>query len=150
MSDQQFRNLIVSSARSWVGTPFQHQASVREQGADCLGLVRGVWRECIGAEVDANLTYGASWSVGQKDDVLLNALDQHLHRTESDFDKFGDVLVFNLPSGRMAKHLAISVGANGGVPKMVHSYSSGGVVECFISDAWKRRCIAQFQFPRGT
>jgi len=37
-------------ARSWIGTPYVHQASVKGVGCDCLGLLRGVWRELVGAE----------------------------------------------------------------------------------------------------
>ena len=40
----------VEIARGWLGTPYLHQASVRGAGADCLGLVRGVWRELCGVE----------------------------------------------------------------------------------------------------
>ena len=36
---------IVARARAWIGTPYRHRASCRGAGADCLGLVRGVWRE---------------------------------------------------------------------------------------------------------
>jgi len=42
---------VVAAARGWLGTPYRHQASVRGQGADCLGLVRGVWREVVGHEI---------------------------------------------------------------------------------------------------
>ena len=38
------REQIVAAARGWVGTPYRHQASLKGIGADCLGLVRGVWR----------------------------------------------------------------------------------------------------------
>ena len=41
---------IVRAAGDWLGTPYRHQASVRGVGCDCLGLIRGVWRECIGPE----------------------------------------------------------------------------------------------------
>lgn len=41
---------VVTAARGWIGTPYRHQASVRGAGADCLGLIRGVWRELYGAE----------------------------------------------------------------------------------------------------
>jgi len=33
---------IISCARSWIGTRFQHQARLRGVGADCWGLVLGV------------------------------------------------------------------------------------------------------------
>ena len=35
---------IVAAARSWIGTPYRHQASLKGVGCDCLGLVRGVGR----------------------------------------------------------------------------------------------------------
>ncbi len=39
------REKIVAAARAWVGTPYHHQASVKGAGCDCLGLIRGIWRE---------------------------------------------------------------------------------------------------------
>ena len=39
--------LAVEIARDWIGTRYEHQASLKGEGADCLGLVRGVWRELI-------------------------------------------------------------------------------------------------------
>ena len=41
---------VVRAARGWIGTPYHHQASVKGVGTDCLGLVRGVWRELYGCE----------------------------------------------------------------------------------------------------
>ena len=41
---------IIAAARGWIGTPYRHQASLKGVGADCLGLVRGVWREVMGDE----------------------------------------------------------------------------------------------------
>lgn len=41
---------VVIAARRWIGTPYVHQAALRGAGADCLGLVRGVWREVLGEE----------------------------------------------------------------------------------------------------
>lgn len=45
---------VVAEARGWVGTPYVHQASARGAGADCLGLVRGVWRGVFGDEPEAD------------------------------------------------------------------------------------------------
>ena len=47
------REVIVAAARRWIGTPYRHQASLIHVGCDCLGLVRGVWREVIGDEPEA-------------------------------------------------------------------------------------------------
>jgi NlpC/P60 family putative phage cell wall peptidase len=40
--------VVVAAARDWLGTPYHDQASVKGVGCDCLGLVRGVWREVVG------------------------------------------------------------------------------------------------------
>jgi NlpC/P60 family putative phage cell wall peptidase len=44
------RNTIIAEARSWIGTPYHHQAALKGVGCDCLGLVRGVWRAVYGAD----------------------------------------------------------------------------------------------------
>jgi NlpC/P60 family putative phage cell wall peptidase len=41
---------VIAIARSWLGTPYHDQASLRGVGCDCLGLARGVWREVVGPE----------------------------------------------------------------------------------------------------
>ena len=56
------RASIVASARGWIGTPYRHQASLRGLGCDCLGLVRGVWREVIGPEPEEPGPYAPDWA----------------------------------------------------------------------------------------
>ena len=53
---------IVAEARSWVGTPYQHQCSTKGAGTDCLGLVRGVWRAMLGPEPEVVPPYTADWA----------------------------------------------------------------------------------------
>ena len=48
------RGRIVRLARSWIGTPYHHQASVRGVGTDCIGLVRGVWRATAPAPIPSS------------------------------------------------------------------------------------------------
>ena len=52
---------IVAAARGWIGTPYVHQASVKGAGTDCLGLVRGIWRELYGPEPEALPAYTPDW-----------------------------------------------------------------------------------------
>ena len=56
------RSRIVALARAWLGTPYHHQASVRGVGADCVGLVRGIWRELYGSEAEALPAYTRDWA----------------------------------------------------------------------------------------
>ena len=40
------RAAVVHEARTWIGTPFHHQARVKGAGVDCLGLVWGTGETC--------------------------------------------------------------------------------------------------------
>ena len=63
MTDADVRRArIVAAARSWLGTPYHHQASLRGVGCDCLGLVRGIWRELYGEEPETPPPYGMDWA----------------------------------------------------------------------------------------
>ena len=133
------RSDVVAVARRWIGTPYQHQASCEGAGADCLGLVRGIWRELCGAEPADVPAYTPDWSEVARDERLLEAMGAYFVPV---FDAaVGDVLVFRLRS--VAKHLAI-VSAHG---KIIHAYSGRGVVETPISLAWERRIAGVFRFP---
>ena len=55
------RRVVIAAARGWLGTPYHDQASVKGVGCDCLGLVRGVWRELYGAEPLPLPPYSRDW-----------------------------------------------------------------------------------------
>ena len=71
---------VVAIARGWIGTPYVHQASAKGAGTDCLGLLRGVWRELFLAEPAVVPPYSADWSEPQRDETLWRAAQQHLER----------------------------------------------------------------------
>lgn len=142
------RKLIVASARGWIGTPYLHQASLKGAGADCLGLLRGVWREVIGPEPEAVPPYSADWSEASGIEELAAAALRWLVPKPSGAEAVGDVLLFRMRSGAVAKHLGI-VAQVGASASFVHAYSGHSVVETALSDPWKRKIHARFQFPEG-
>ncbi len=71
---------VVAAARAWIGTPYHHQASVRGVGADCLGLVRGVYREVMGRDPEVAPAYSRDWGETDGLETLLNAAGRHLAR----------------------------------------------------------------------
>lgn len=135
---------VVEAARGWLGTPYEHQASCLGAGADCLGLVRGIWRELVGEEPMAVPAYTPDWSEPSRDEVLLRAVGRHFLPVAQ--MQLGDVLVFRLKSGGVAKHLAV-VSALGAQKKIIHAYSGRGVVETPLSTAWEGRIAGVFRFP---
>ena len=62
-ADPATRRRVVAIARDWIGTPYRNQASMKGAGADCLGLIRGVWRALYGQEPQA-LLRAALFSLG--------------------------------------------------------------------------------------
>lgn len=135
---------VVAVARTWLGTPYLHQASCKGAGTDCLGLLRGIWREVLGAEPGPVPAYTADWSeaVGRED--LLAAAQLWLVPVSDPLA--GDVLVFRMRSGAVAKHLGIASEV-GAAPRFIHAYSGHAVVETALSEPWRRRIAARFRFP---
>jgi NlpC/P60 family putative phage cell wall peptidase len=138
----------VEIARSWIGTPYLHQASRRGAGADCLGLVRGVWRELVGAEPVQVPAYTPDWSEARREEALWAAARLHLVARAGGEAAPGDVLLFRMREGSVAKHLGILTDG-GAEPRFVHAYSGHGVVENSLSAPWRRRIVAAFAFPGG-
>lgn len=140
--------VVVSEARSWIGTPYLHQASVKGAGTDCLGLLRGVWRSVLGEEPEAVPPYTDDWAEPSGDEVLLRAADRWLTRKDVSDAAIGDVLLFRMRHGSIAKHLGIQSVIGAGA-SFVHAYTGHGVVESALSHPWQRRIAARFSFPDG-
>jgi hypothetical protein len=54
------REAVIAEARSWLGTPWHHQASLKGVGRDCIGFVRGVALPFV-SEVAIPLDYPETW-----------------------------------------------------------------------------------------
>ena len=137
---------IVAEARRWIGTPYQHQGSMIQCGADCLGLFRGVWRALVGQELEEIPPYTQDWSEISSHEVMLLSADLWLRRKPIGSKDSGDVLVFRMRHGGFAKHLGIST-MLAGRQAFVHSYSGHGVVETSLSRPWEQRIAGRFEFP---
>lgn len=139
---------LVAAARGWIGTPYLHQASTKGAGTDCLGLIRGIWRELIGHEPEPLPAYSQDWSEVSRQEVLALAATRWLCPVPLDQVRLGDVLLFRMREGSVAKHLGIN-SRLGPEPAFIHAYSGHGVIETPLSDPWRRKIIARFQFPEG-
>lgn len=137
--------VVVAAARGWIGTPYVHQASVRGAGADCLGLIRGVWREVHGTEPELPPPYTADWGETGREELLLAAGLRHMARATGGWAE-GQVLLFRMREGAVAKHLGILSQA-GEDARFIHAYDRHGVVESPLSAPWRARVVARFVFP---
>ena len=137
---------IVTEARGWIGTPYLHQCATKGAGTDCLGLLRGVWRAVYGAEPEAVPAYTRDWAEPTGEELLWQAARRHLRAKPVAEAAPGDVLLFRMREGAVAKHLGLQ-GRIGAAPSFIHAYTGHGVVESPLSSPWARRIAARFAFP---
>lgn len=134
---------IVAAARGWIGTPYLHQASRKGAGCDCLGLVRGIWRELYGAEPEALPAYSPDWAEAGRAEDLAAAGFRHLVPVADCAFAPSDVLLFRWRPHLPAKHAAIAVNDH----CMVHAHDGVAVCEVALSPWWLKRLAYVFRFP---
>jgi NlpC/P60 family putative phage cell wall peptidase len=137
------RDRIVAEARSWVGTPYRHQASRKGLGCDCLGLIRGVWRALYGDEPEATPAYAPDWAEATATEQLAEAARRHMVELDPHDFAPGDLLLFRWRAGFPAKHAAIATAPD----LMVHAHDGAAVAEVAITPWWRRRLAYAFRFP---
>lgn len=137
------RNRIVAVTRSWIGTSYHHQASVKRAGCDCLGLLMGVFAEVVKAPMDKPPPYSKTWADVASSDILIDACRKHLVEIDKGSIDEGDVLIFRLSRNYAAKHAGIMTG----IRSMVHAQEGIGVHETTLGPWWFKRIAASFQFP---
>lgn len=141
------RAAILAETRSWLGTPYVHQASAKGQGADCLGLVRGVWRGVMGSEPEMPPPYTPDWNerahLREGAEPLLEAARRRLVETAPAARRPGDVLVFRVLPAGPAKHCGVLTGED----SFIHAYAGRSVLEGWLSRWWIERLAGVFQFP---
>jgi NlpC/P60 family putative phage cell wall peptidase len=136
-------NDIVAAARGWTGTPYRHQASSKGVGCDCLGLVRGVWRDVYGSEPETPPPYAPGWAESSGEEALAAAGFRHLLPVPDLGFVVGDVLLFRWKPHLPAKHAAIAVPAG----RMIHAHDGLSVCEVSLSPWWRKRLAFVFRFP---
>lgn len=133
---------VVRIARSWIGTPYHHQASRRGIGADCLGLVRGVWRELYRDEPERMVPYTRDWSAAGEE-TLLKAARRHFVEIPMREASPGDVVVFRYRERLPAKHCGILCPLG----RFVHATEGAPACEVAFTGWWRRRVAGAFRFP---
>lgn len=139
---------IIDCARDWIATPYVHQASAKGAGCDCLGLVRGVWRELYGAEPELPPAYTPDWNErhwrsGAGEEVLLDAAERNMIAREGATFEPGDVLIFRVAANGPAKHCGVASAPD----QFIHAYAGRAVVESWLNRWWRARLAGVFIFP---
>lgn len=130
-------------ARSWIGTPYHHQASLKGVGTDCLGLVRGVYMELYGVAAESPPPHTRDWAEASGIETMLEGARRHLTPINPDEAGAGDVVIFRWRDGVPAKHSAILTPAN----LMVHAAEGHATAEVAYSSWWRRHLAGAFSYP---
>jgi NlpC/P60 family putative phage cell wall peptidase len=133
--------MAVATARRWIGTPYRHQASLKGIGCDCLGLLRGVWREVIGDEPERPPPYAPDWAEAGAD-TLAAAARRYLTEVGRDA-RPGDVLLFRWRDGLPVKHCAVASSSG----TRIHAHDGACVAEVAFRPWWQRHLAGVFEFP---
>jgi NlpC/P60 family putative phage cell wall peptidase len=134
---------VVATARGWVGTPYHDQASLKGVGCDCLGLVRGVWREVVGAEPLALPPYSRDWGETGSREPLAEPARRVMLEIPVTALAPGALILFRMRVGAVAKHCGIVTAPD----RFVHACERTGAVEIPLDHAWRRRLAFAFLFP---
>ncbi|NSX84980.1 peptidase P60 [Agrobacterium tumefaciens] len=135
---------VLALAEDWIGTPYRHQASLKGVGCDCLGLIRGIWRDLYGHEPELPPPYAADWAERGGEDRLMAAAKRHFPAVASlEEARPGDLLLFRWRADAAAKHLGILAGPQ----HFIHAYEQAAVVRSALVPGWRRRIAGVFRFP---
>lgn len=135
---------VITAARSWLGTPYHDQASLRGVGCDCLGLARGVWRDVVGEEPFPIPPYSRDWGETGPHEVLADGARAMMIEIAPSDAPPGALVLFRMAPRAIAKHVGILTGP----ATFIHAYERLGVIEQPLTSAWQRRIAFAFLFPR--
>lgn len=133
---------VVEAARAFLGTPYRHQASTIGAGCDCLGLLRGVWRQLYGDEPMAMPAYRADMRDPLNAAALRLAAERFL-LAETGALEAGQVVLFRLNGAAEPKHCGILVSPE----RFIHAQERLGVIEANLTEGWRARISGRFRFP---
>lgn len=130
---------MVASAKTWLNTPYHHNAMVKGAGIDCGQLIIAAFLEAgLINETPAPDYYTCDWHLHRDEDKYLECLEKELTRLPGDDDRSVDTRLIDdpayaLPAGEV---IAFRVGrtySHGGIitqwPRFIHAYLPAGIVE---------------------
>lgn len=144
---------VLGIAESWIGTPYRHQGATKGVGCDCLGLIRGIWRELYGEESEPVPAYAPDWAERSGEERLLQAAGRHFLVVASfEESRPGDLVLFRFRPHLAAKHAGILARVTdsdpGGEPDaFIHAYEQSAVIRSALVPGWRRKIAGIYRFP---
>jgi len=134
---------VVTLAEGWIGTPYRHQGATKGIGCDCIGLIRGIWRELYGKEPETVPAYAPDWAERSGEDRLMDAAERLFGRAiPIRVAEPGDLLLFRWRPNCAAKHAGILAGPQ----HFIHAYEQTAVTRSVLVPSWRRKIAAVHRF----
>lgn len=139
------RTEIIAEARTWVGTPWRHQARLKAVGADCIGFIGGVALALgiSGADEWAHAPECHNYGPQPQGRLMLQGCARFLDAIDLDAIDIGDVLMLRFETEPMHFALVSRV-----LPLYVlHALSTAGkVTEHRVDALWSSRIVRAYRF----
>lgn len=138
------RSEIVNEAASWEGTPWAHMQAAKGSGADCIGIIRGLYGFVYGTEIPlCDYYYTPSWfHPPTKHSLLLSALSSRLNEIALSEAQAGDVIAFDRYRVGVPTHCGVLLQEN----NFVHVDSRKGAIVAPYRTPWTDKTYACFSF----
>lgn len=141
---------IVEEARSWIGTPFHHQASLKGVGVDCVGLIRGIMVAKNNMPEDFSKWPSAYDFLGY-DRVpdgkkMMEACNLYLTVISKEDMQPGDIVLVSFD--KHPQHVGVLGDYRHGGLSIIHaSGDSGKVIETRLMFSGYMKFVAAYAFP---
>jgi len=134
MSHEAERAAIVAEARTWLSTPWKHQADIKGVGVDCAMLPLAVAKKLghVPGDYDPR-PYPLNWFVHHEDELLIHQVERYAHRIEREKLEPADLILYRF--GKCASHAAIVIDGD----YVIHAYAEQGNVTLQERRALERR-----------
>jgi len=135
------REQIAAEARTWVGTPFRHQARLKGVGVDCAGVVEHVGKT-LGVVPNVKIM---PYKMSPNSKAMRAELCKFLDQITFSQVELGDVLWFRIDVE--GQHLGVVTGME--PMQMVHAFGREKVMKCIeqrVEGFWKQRLVGCFRY----
>jgi NlpC/P60 family putative phage cell wall peptidase len=135
---------VVTEARTWLGTRWQHQAMLKGVAVDCVGLIVGVG-QALGLldSFDHHAPKYRGYGRQPIPSMMLGGCDEHLDRVDLTDLALGDIIVMRVQKD--PQHFAIVTRLD--PIYIIHSYTqTNSVTEHGIDREWHSRFVRAYRF----
>lgn len=142
------RQAVIAEARSWLGTNWQHQASVKGVACDCIGLLGGVALALglPGAEAWRDTPEFHNYSRQPDPRILLGGCETLMDPVSRGDLRLADVIVFRFTAEPQHFGIVSKLDPMYIIHALARAKKAGKVVENRVDEVWRSRIVRTYRF----